>query len=576
MRDYNLERKLQSGGMSEIWLARHTVLDRLVALKRLKPEDIDNPVARERLRREARILSSLNHPGVVRLFDAFESEDRNFVLVLEYLGENSLGKKSALDVSMRAAGWMQHFLEVSLALVEIHDQGICHRDIKPENIMIDRAHRARLIDFSAAITANSDPLTQTGFVVGTEQFMAPEQRNHGEISPASDIYSLGLSYFKAMTGRMPVRTDRGNHEIDLNVQGIPPKATKIFQRCLQYDPSRRYASATELVTFLRKYFDEVDPSHSSGPARRSHLAITVLATALVVTGVGWGSTLLRHSANTPTETDPAATPVPSPPSTTVASKTLHPNDQTPPLRSAQAMPPIDPRLEEMILIPSGEYINGMSEDEIPEVLKSVENIQAVTGGGRSQRLIQAFEIDKYEVTNGQYSQFVRETHRVPPAHWNGRDTPPIKVFDAAVVNVSFHDAQAYAAWAGKRLPTAAEWETAARGSEGALYPWGNSYEHGLCNDLRAPTEGPASFEEFPQDRSGFGVYGLGGNVQEWCIPQPEDGLSPEQATVCGGSWKNDGVVFALSSVRLKSLAANQYDDVGFRCVRSILRSDGND
>jgi len=196
----------------------------------------------------------------------------------------------------------------------------------------------------------------------------------------------------------------------------------------------------------------------------------------------------------------------------------------------------DPRPGQMVTIPAGTFTMGEGKEaievEVPE-----------------------FQIDRYPVTNAQYKKFVDETKHRAPDHWNGRDYPPEKA-NHPVVNVTWHDAVAYAEWLGKRLPTEAEWEKAARGTDGRSYPWGNDWQNDACNSKEAGIGDTSPVGVFPAGRSPFGVDDMAGNVWEWCqtkwrdsYDQPEDNKSGGdlERVLRGGVWYNDRNVARCAS-----------------------------
>jgi formylglycine-generating enzyme required for sulfatase activity len=197
----------------------------------------------------------------------------------------------------------------------------------------------------------------------------------------------------------------------------------------------------------------------------------------------------------------------------------------------------------------------------------------------------AYYLDKYEVTNADYQAFLRATNRRPPPDWSG-PTHPQGLPRGPVVSVTWEDADAYCRWAGKRLPTEAEWEKAARGFEGRLYPWGNEFELGRAN-IGGGRNGPAAVGSYPSGRTPLGVYDLVGNVWEWTADwyQPYPGNPamsasdpPPGRVLRGSSWSGvghfpPGVIEqilahnARGSFRLYADPNGRLNDVGFRCAK---------
>ena len=178
-----------------------------------------------------------------------------------------------------------------------------------------------------------------------------------------------------------------------------------------------------------------------------------------------------------------------------------------------------------------------------------------------------FALDRLPVTNDEYATYLRATDAAPPAHWLAGQ-PPAHTLDHPVVGVTLDEARRYAAWRGKRLPTIAEWEAAARGPRATAFPWGDAFEEPRC---RCQAEGTCAADDHPEGATLDGVLDLVGNVWEWCepdprLPPPEDGY----AWVLGGSFRHacarDGAI-ARSSVA----AGKAYEYLGFRCARGEAR-----
>jgi formylglycine-generating enzyme required for sulfatase activity len=221
--------------------------------------------------------------------------------------------------------------------------------------------------------------------------------------------------------------------------------------------------------------------------------------------------------------------------------------------------------DEMIYIQAGTYVVGSSQAEIQQV-STKWNAKAdmfTDELDKKQVTVPGFYIDAYEVTNAQYYEFVKATRYPPPPHWNDRFYPA-GAEAQPVVFVTWEDAAAYAQWAGKRLPTAEEWEIAARGRDGRLFPWGTSYANQQVN-LNYAESGLAPVGSSPEDVSDIGVYDLGGNVMEWTMTQYSD--KNDFFVVKGGSWVSEPFV-ARGANKTPSHVEYRLDHLGFRCVKS--------
>lgn len=230
---------------------------------------------------------------------------------------------------------------------------------------------------------------------------------------------------------------------------------------------------------------------------------------------------------------------------------------------------------EMVLIPAGEFTMGLTEAQLEDVEK-LGGSKARNGNALPARKVNlpAYQIDKYEVTNEDYKKFVDATGHTPPEHWEGGAIPAGKG-KHPVVFVTMEDAKAYAKWAGKRLPTEAEWEKAARGTDGRLFPWGNKFERKHANTDETGIGGTAPVGKFEKGKSPYGVYDMAGSVWEWTsdnyLPYPgsthkDEFFGNDRFVVRGGSWfdvKSD----AISASRSKFTPQSADETLGFRCAK---------
>ncbi|HEY3713608.1 MAG TPA: serine/threonine-protein kinase [Jatrophihabitantaceae bacterium] len=248
---YRRDRSLGRGAMGEVWLAEDTLLGRPVAIKQLRT-DPDATLGQwgERMRREARLAAQLNHPNAVAIYDLIIVEDQPYV-VMEYVPGDSLARRirSAGKLPPEQAGrWIG---QVAAALEAAHARGIVHRDVKPANILITPEDSAKLADFGIARSVQDVSQTQTGVMVGTPAFLAPEVARGGDPSPASDVWSLGATLYAAIEGKAPFGSGLDNPLALLARIGSEPvpaapsagSLTPILEAMLERDPSRRPTAA---------------------------------------------------------------------------------------------------------------------------------------------------------------------------------------------------------------------------------------------------------------------------------------------------------------------------------------------
>lgn len=234
--------------------------------------------------------------------------------------------------------------------------------------------------------------------------------------------------------------------------------------------------------------------------------------------------------------------------------------------------------EGMILVPAGEFIMGTDKTKEAVIPAAFGLRKPAYEDERPVRKVQikAFYIDRFEVTVGQYRKFAEATHHKTPAYWKGQDMEHIANYP--VVGVSWHDAQVYCQWAGKRLPSEVEWEKAARGMDGRRFPWGNEYD---VNKANMSQKGLSPVGWFQGDASPFGVNDMAGNVCEWVAdwyrPYPgntdkDPDFGERFKVIRGGSWGGVGhyniSFYARCAYRSFSDPNLFYNDAGFRCTQN--------
>jgi hypothetical protein len=474
---YQLEEFL-GGGMAEVYRARDQVIGRTVAVKILTAAGCEDPDVRDRFLAEARMAGNISHENIISIYDFGEDEQKRPFMVMEFLRGEDL--RHAID--NRRTGDLGSKLKIAVqvarSLEYIHTQKIVHRDIKPENVHINAAGVVKLMDFGIAKTEGLS-MTRAGYVLGTPFYMAPEQVTGRGITPQVDVYAFGIMLFEMLSGAKPITGDtveRIFYSIlnePLNLEplyqaGVPQALCDLVAHCTAKDPEQRPQGFGPVCAELERLIAAQTAPTVAVPAPLPPAAEPVAlglpkwmlaaGAALVVLLIAGGAWLaLRPSAGHAAG-----------------------GSKAPDLARAIHTP-----TGEMVLVPAGPFLFGEQKVRVS---------------------LAAFYIDRTEVTNAEYAAFCKATGYKLPAGF-AADKP-----DYPVVNVTVVDAHAFASWAGKRLPTAKEWEKAARGEDGRLYPWGNTPDVARANINSA---GPRPVTDLGDGASPYGALQMVGNVWEF-------------------------------------------------------------
>jgi serine/threonine-protein kinase len=545
--------KFLGGGMSHVYKARDTLINRTVVVKLLTDSGMQDEDTKKRFLREAQTAGAISHENIIRVYDFGEHEGRPY-MVMEHLEGNDLRQSIQQGQLPGVVEKLRVLVQLARALKHIHELGIVHRDLKPDNVFISTNGNVKLMDFGIAKTKDLS-ITRTGYTLGTPYYMAPEQVMAKDVTERADIYAFGIVMFEIFTGVKPFRAENV-HEVffkilneplevaPLNEAQTPPNVVELIRRCTDKDQTKRPESFDviireleavlktlekgdeEVITQLMKPKTEIPKPVLIGGIAAVALVVVLLALNLFSGG--------REVARDTKEENKAVV-------------------VELPARLETATGP-------MVLVKEGDFLFGEQNEK---------------------RALKAFYIDEHEVTNEAYRKFAMERGWPLPEGFPEDEASKT----LPVVNVSFLDAREFAAWAGKRLPYAVEWEKAARGTQGRTYPWGYEHLPELAvvedNPKLKGIQGPKPVGTWPSSDSVYKAVDLAGNVFEWVdervqpsapavayfakLMKPPPTEQDVWVQIRGGSFArplvpNVNVQFASAPATYKNA------DIGFRCV----------
>jgi eukaryotic-like serine/threonine-protein kinase len=257
---YQLLRVLGQGGMGAVYQARDQELGRIIALKVIRPELAGNPSILQRFKQELILSRNVTHKNVVRIYDMGEADGTKFI-TMEYVEGEDLRSMLARDGKVAPQKALEIVQQICRALDAAHAEGVIHRDLKPQNVMLDPQGRVVVMDFGLARSLEAPGMTQTGTLVGTLEYMSPEQAMGAELDQRSDLFAVGLIFFELLTGKVPYKADTGiatlmkrTHEraipaSDVDI-GVPKSLSVIVAKCLEREPTERFQSAQDVLRQL--------------------------------------------------------------------------------------------------------------------------------------------------------------------------------------------------------------------------------------------------------------------------------------------------------------------------------------
>jgi formylglycine-generating enzyme required for sulfatase activity/tRNA A-37 threonylcarbamoyl transferase component Bud32 len=641
---YRVDSFIGRGGMADVYKIWDAKMLSFLAMKVLYQDLSTDKIFLRRFKREAQTLSKLQHPSIVRFY-GFEQEGRLAFILMDFIEGESLKLKIFDAIEPFSIEEIRGVIRPVLGALQFaHNMGMVHCDIKPGNVMIDNSGRVLVTDFGIARMTDAATATMVG--MGTPAYMAPEQVRGIDPTPQTDIYAMGIVLYEMLTcGERPFTGEQATitgttsekvrwEQMNLRAPSptrwnpkISPELEGVLYKSLEKDPKNRYDSALALLNALEMATSEtplvveqasnvsvlqeleVDDNKivsepaidSAQPVASTHTPwwqrwylwatlgllgiIAVLAwprnpetvVEVVVETVLVTALPVVVNEETSTQTPIISTPIAANPE--IGSTMVSPKDGM-----------------VMVYVPKGEFTMGNNNGSSDE--KPIHNVY-----------LDSYWIDQTEVTNAMFATFLNElgNQREGEEPWfdatyngfitlNNNEWQPVNGFENhPIAEVTWYGARAYCDWAGRQLPTEAQWEKAARSNDVRDYPWGNDFacSRGNFDDETyfdtyvvpggAGCDGydrTSPVGSFPDGSSPYGALDMAGNVWEWVadwydknsynntpMENPQGPATGEYRLLRGGSWVN-GERLISSTNRNRVHPTISLDNYGFRCSLS--------
>jgi serine/threonine-protein kinase len=527
--------------MGRVYLCDDRDLEVEVAVKVLPHELSLDEKSLAAIEREAKLAARLRGcPGILQLYE-FERYEGECLLVMEFAAGGSVAQVLQSRGALPEEDCRRLGAGVAEALGFAHERKILHRDVKPGNVLLSLDGDVRVADFglSRVLSESSSSRSSTGQLAGTPAYLPPEVLQRKKVDHRGDLYALGCVLYEMATGVPPysgtfaeVAMAKSRKETRVpdpreSKEDVSAEYAAVARTLMAWDPVERYADGRTVAAILR------GTAPASAPARREAMML-----------------------DAPVEPAVRGLPPPSHPplgATALPAGFVEHSGRIWCLRDGA----------EMAFVPGGEFTMGSDHGSPDEVPAHVIHLGP-------------FLADRHEVTVWQFARFCRETKRAMPEQpTESNDRHP-------VVNVAWAEARAYAEWAGKNLPTEAQWEKAARGADAREFPWGNEpLTEDRARFRNAAEEGTASVGAYPAGRSPYGCLDMVGNAWEWVADwyaedyygrsPPRDPIGPVEGAsrvLRGGILGETGADLRVTK-RRRSRPESRFDFVGFRCVKEL-------
>ena len=640
---YKIVEEIGRGGFAAVYRAIDTTLNRTVALKVMAAPPPGDPTFLERFWREARTAANLKHPNIVAIYEVAEVEG-TYCLAMEFLPGRTLAQILQEEGTLPPRRVAEITQQLASALEYAHARGFVHRDIKPSNVIVDDQGHVTLTDFGTVKPAEGTKLTAPWMSIGTPEYMSPEQISGLVVKPASDIYSLGVVCYEMLSGQVPF-SGATPHVLHAHVYDPPPPLTdlvaqipevvaEVIHHALAKKSEERFASAGQMARALTAAVEAAgEPPLEAAVAKKEQAKKTIPLSEeptprpirppgfpqRVVDVKAREEAIRRAIAAERERKTPAGVERPTPlpggrkgfPGRMIAIggilllvagllivsgiyrsrvMSLKPTPVLLDILSTQ-----EPVAEAtvvwgkdksvMVHVPAGDFFMGSSDGDA-SAYSDEKPVHSVD--------LDEFWIDKFEVTNEQFTRFLNEEGNqeedgVPWVNVENEDSnivyegdqykPRNGYEDHPVTYVSWYGAQSYCQWLGKRLPTEAEWEKAARGTDGKIWPWGNDWGEDKVNSKEAGPGHTTAVGSYAAGASPYGCMDMAGNAWEWVADWYQqdyyqvisDNLQgPNQGVyrvVRGGSWAFPQRLSRCSD-RWAFIPRVGRNDLGFRCASS--------